>query len=285
MTKVLLSGGTSFLGLKFVELFHDKYEISSFSKHDLNNPIGLRDQETMRGLFDSIGPDVVVHLAASVDVNDPNLAETNIIGTKNLLELAAKSETPFVFMSSESVYGGNREGEDEISEDRELNPKTEYARSKAESERLIVTAEIPYLILRGHRFVGFVRGYEKPKQFLDTIRSIVRGDEVHLDSQKLFRPSLINHLAAVIDHYISDDRTSQRVLNCVVEHNVNYYRLIVGVARRLGLSQDVIFSDGEEKAWSDRSLLSITSLKELKYPTVSYEEMLVQLETDYKMIT
>lgn len=104
----------------------------------------IRDAERMAEVFAETQFDVIVHLAARAGVRpslaEPELyAETNIIGTVNLLELARKHNVrQFVFGSSSSVYGINTKVPF-AEEDRIHQPISPYAATKAAGELLCHT--------------------------------------------------------------------------------------------------------------------------------------------------
>jgi CDP-paratose 2-epimerase len=80
--------------------------------HFTHNELDIRDREGMLRLVDEHRPDLIVHTAAQPS---HDLAaqrpfddfDVNAVGTLNLLEAARRSapETPFVFMSTNKVYG------------------------------------------------------------------------------------------------------------------------------------------------------------------------------------
>jgi CDP-paratose 2-epimerase len=82
--------------------------IEHFHHHDLD----IRDRPRVNDLVRTIGPALIVHAAAQpshdraakIPIDD---FETNALGTLNLLEAARTycSESPFVFMSTNKVYG------------------------------------------------------------------------------------------------------------------------------------------------------------------------------------
>ena len=104
----------------------------------------IRDAASLRYVFETIEPDVIVHLAARAGVRpslkDPKLyVETNIDGTVNLLELAKEfGVKQFVFGSSSSVYGINCKIPFS-EEDRIHKPISPYAATKAAGELLCHT--------------------------------------------------------------------------------------------------------------------------------------------------
>jgi len=282
--KVFLSGSTSFLGSKFIELYGRDYEIFGFSQHDSNNSIDLLDEEKISTAFETFQPDAVIHLAAMVSHHGSGHAGPNVAGTQTLVNLAQRTKIPFIFMSSESVYGGadNVDRNSNITETAEFNPKHEYAESKIASEMIIQKSELPYLILRAHRFIGINKSYAKPKQFPDTLKAIERGEEVHLDAKKLFRPTFINNLADIFDHYLNHDLRKNIIFNVVIEKTVTFFELMSDVAQTLGLNRENVFPDGCEESWPVQSTLDVSKLKDSGYPHVTYEDMLIQLKMDYE---
>ncbi|MDO8609282.1 MAG: sugar nucleotide-binding protein, partial [bacterium] len=204
MKKIFLTGSTSFLGSKFVEMYAGKFEIFGTAKHDPKNPIDLLDFEKLKSVFLDFLPDFVIHTSAIVDQDAEKVKIPNIKSTKNIVALAKINQTPIIFPSSESVYGG-KETTGEYVESDQYKPRSVYGETKAESEKIIINSGLNYLIVRCHRFVGFNKNYSKPKQFTETINSLMNNQEVHLDSKKLFKPCLLNNICDVFDHYMKTD--------------------------------------------------------------------------------
>lgn len=279
--KIFLSGSTSFLGSKFIEQYSPEFEIFGFSKNDPINSIDMLDQKVLKDAFEKFDPDVIIHLAAVVENDAEKVREPNIQGTQNLVDLAKIKNIPFIYMSSESVYGG-KEYEGNYSEEDEYKPRSVYGETKVEAEKIIKESGLNYLILRGHRFVGVNHRYNKPKQFPDTLKSLQNGEEVHLDSKKLFKPSLINHISEVIIHYLTRDADKKLVFNIGVDKATTYYDFITDVAKIIGLDISLIKPDGEEVGWPENSTLDVSRLEKNGYPVCRYEEMLELISNEYK---
>jgi len=103
------------------------------------------------------GIDAVVHLAAVLPpVADRNPALTekvNVVGTRALVGavFAGAPRARFVFSSSVSVYGDTtsaRPGQRGITVDQPAAPDDVYARSKADSERLVRESPLDWVVLR-----------------------------------------------------------------------------------------------------------------------------------------
>src|SRR6185503_4073153 len=167
MKNILVTGGAGFIGSHLVDRLLSEGQWRVFVVDDLNDfydpaiklanarthennsnyqlfKADIRDQAALQEIFAAHDFDCIVHLAARAGVR-PSLdqpllyAETNIIGTMNLLELArAKGIKQFVFGSSSSVYGINAKVP--FSEDDPIRqPISPYAATKAAGELLCHT--------------------------------------------------------------------------------------------------------------------------------------------------
>lgn len=82
------------------------------TKHFTHHDVDIRHREAILALFQAHCPDLIIHCAAqpSHDLAKDRPFEdfeVNAVGTLNLLEAARRhcSETPFIFMSTNKVYG------------------------------------------------------------------------------------------------------------------------------------------------------------------------------------
>ncbi|MGE5234089.1 MAG: NAD-dependent epimerase/dehydratase family protein [Acidobacteriota bacterium] len=127
-------------------------------------------------------PDVVVHLAGLSHVGEswqrvPESFRVNVLGTEHVVDAAtAAGGARVVFASSAEVYGMVPETEQPISEDRELDPRTPYALSKAAAERLALRAGAS--VVRTFNLVGpgQAPNFALPA-FARQLRSIERGEQ------------------------------------------------------------------------------------------------------------
>src|SRR3990167_5897385 len=156
MRKVFLTGSTSYLGTKFIELYGNHYKILGVSRNDPNFPVDLNNKEALGAIYSDFKPDVVIHLAADLgrDATTSNkIIKTNPLIVQTLINLAKPANTPLIFTSTEAVYGGREQAGGYVETDN-YRPRSPYGISKVESEKLITASGIPFLITRGHRYVG-----------------------------------------------------------------------------------------------------------------------------------
>ncbi|MFE8700543.1 NAD-dependent epimerase/dehydratase family protein [Cytobacillus sp. FJAT-54145] len=165
--KILVTGGAGFIGSHVVEaLLKEGYTpivLDDLSNGDIRNvPAGVKFYNThlfsrkIRMIFKKERPDIVIHLAAQIDVSksieDPvEDAMVNIVGTIKLLQYCKEYKVrKFIFSSSSAVYGETVNLA--IHENTSTNPISFYGTSKLVSEEYIELFNkihgIPYTILR-----------------------------------------------------------------------------------------------------------------------------------------
>jgi dTDP-4-dehydrorhamnose reductase len=107
MKKVLITGSEGFVG-KETKILFKKKNIFNFS-YDLMLGYDIRSIDQLMSVCFEYKPNVVLHLAAIARFSDadkdPKLAfETNVVGTKNVVEVCKKFHIPLVYASTGSVY-------------------------------------------------------------------------------------------------------------------------------------------------------------------------------------
>ncbi len=153
---ILITGASGFVGRYLIENIRDEFNVIGIARrsmHEAGIPYhqnlrwlqcDISDLETVNNakqhIIDFGGADFIVHLAAYYDFtykDDPEYERTNIIGTKNILELAKEVKPQrFIFASSiaacEFPSNGNT-----VNEKTSPNANYHYARSKKIGESLV----------------------------------------------------------------------------------------------------------------------------------------------------
>ena len=173
---IIVTGGAGFIGSHVVErLLNQNYKVSIIDNFDPFYPKTIKEKN-MEGFINNLDVkffeldildtqgldnqltdeyDGIIHLAAKAGVrpsieNPIQYQNVNVAGTQNMLEFAKKKGiTQFVFASSSSVYGINKNVPWSES-DLQLFPISPYASTKISGELLGHV----YSHLYGIRFIG-----------------------------------------------------------------------------------------------------------------------------------
>lgn len=170
MARILITGASGFTGRHLLErLSREGHELHGLEHHsDGSHPTqldgvhiaDLRDIDAIREVIANVQPERVVHLAAIAFVAHGNAAElyaTNILGTRNLLEVlstAAAQPAAVLIASSANVYGNRREGV--LDESLPPQPANDYGVTKLAGEALagVYADRLPIITVRPFNYTG-----------------------------------------------------------------------------------------------------------------------------------
>ena len=167
--KVLLTGGSGFLGKVLAEQLKDDFEITLLHRSvnlNLEKKFPVIHCDLSQSVIPdqmNIGWDLVLHAAGKSgsslqkEIDNELFYESNVIGTKNLLKsLDSNPPEQLIYFSSVSVYG-IEEGI-AVDESSPLRAEDEYGKSKLEAEKIVrdwaIGKDIHNLILRLPLIVG-----------------------------------------------------------------------------------------------------------------------------------
>jgi len=150
--KIFITGGAGYVGSLLADYLSSKnysvtvYDLFIYGKEVFNNADkinlikgDIRDQKLLRETIR--GHDTVIHLACisndpSFEI-DPNLGKSiNYDAFEPLVEISKENKVKrFVYASSSSVYG--IKSEQNVHEDMDLEPLTDYSKFKAQCEEIL----------------------------------------------------------------------------------------------------------------------------------------------------
>lgn len=138
MKKILVFGGTSFVGKHFEKSFKSEYIVKSYGRS-----VDVRKKDAVINKVKSFEPDIVINMASVPTIRDsfksPNLTySVSFHGTDNILSSLSDVgfNGEFLYISSSEVYGDSCPKEGSISEFIHTSPESPYAVAKLSAESL-----------------------------------------------------------------------------------------------------------------------------------------------------
>lgn len=146
MYKVLITGGSGFIGTNLIEKFiQDGHEVLNIDiaepkKEELFkywSKVDINCFDALKQSVESFHPDYIVHLAARTDLDGVSLDtyKSNIIGVENLLKISNEltSLKKIIITSSMLVCHGGYYPKDQF----DYSPTTIYGESKVKTEKIV----------------------------------------------------------------------------------------------------------------------------------------------------
>lgn len=305
--KVLVTGGSGFIGGNFVQYMVNKYPDYDIFNLDLLTYAGdltkhreiekkdnyhfvkadIADREVIISLFEKEKFDYVLHFAAESHVDrsitDPGIfVQTNVIGTQVLLDASKGiSIKKFVHISTDEVYGElDFDPLTFFTEDTPIQPNSPYSASKASSDLLVrayhETYGLPVNITRCSNNYG---PYHFPEKLIPlTISRVLNGHKVPVygDGKN------IRDWLHVYDHCVAIDLVLHNGVNGEV-YNVGGHNertnleVVKTIISNLGKSEELIEFVTDRLGHDKRYAINPTKLEQLGWkPTYTFETGIAQ---------
>ena len=160
--------------------------------------LDITDEDAVNKYVGEVKPDYIINCAAYTAVdkaeeNEQLVYKINAIGPKNLAVAAKTNDAVLVHISTDYVFGGERDVAEDYSEDDEKNPQAVYGTTKLAGEKFIEENCEKYYIFRtawlygeGHNFVRTMINLSK------------EHDEVRVVNDQHGSPTYAVDLASII---------------------------------------------------------------------------------------
>ena len=195
--KTLITGGSGILGTELKKLFPN----SLFPSH---SELDITNHEMVFDYFSKNEFDSIIHTAAMTSIrqceSEKKLSwDTNVIGTKNLVDATAKfrPNSKFIYLSTACVFDGH---DGMYKESSIPSPENFYALTKLIGEQQIKNLK-NYLIIRTN-FVGKQK-WMYPKAFTDRFGTYLFAENVASGIKEIFDTNIEGTIHIVGDKKLS----------------------------------------------------------------------------------
>lgn len=255
--KVLVSGGTGFVGVNLISAFlsngikpiildyipknteiNKKFLPFDIDDLELINE-NITNREEIINKVKAVKPDYVVHLAAMTNLTKDFIhahqsVKVNIIGTLNLLEAIQKQKIKsFVFLSSSDVYG---DVQPPFCENQQIFPASPYSVSKASAEMYALmfnrVYDMPITILRSFNVFG---KYQKANRVIPfIIANLLKNEDVNLSSGEQKREfNYVDNLVDAILLSLITQESNGKIINIGSGESITIKEVALIIGKKL----------------------------------------------------
>lgn len=200
--KVLVTGVNGQLGYDVVkELEKRGHQAVGVDRKEMD----LTSTQQIKECIENVNPEAIIHCAAYTAVDKAEEEEelcrrVNAIATKEIVECAKKLDVPMIYISTDYVFDGTKDGE--YTEQDTPNPINVYGKTKYEGEVYVQELLEKYYIVR----ISWVFG-ENGNNFIDTMLKLAKDrDEINVINDQVGSPTYTKDLAPLLVDMIETDK-------------------------------------------------------------------------------
>jgi len=289
--KVLITGSSGLLGRKLTSYCRKHFRVvptfATIKNCEDAVKMDIRLTDKVEGILKTIKPDVIFHTAAmtnvdACEVNRKMAWLINVVGTKNLAEVAEGIDCKFVYLSTDYVFDGKK---GMYKEADEPSPVNYYAKTKLEGEKVVERICRNYIIVRSSVLYGW---HPTKKSFATWLINKLRsGSPVNIITDQFNSPTLTDDLAEMTVELVK--RNQNGIFHCAGSERISRYEFAMKIAYVFGLDKGLIKKTTSDKLnWKASrpmdSSLDVSKISKIKKPLNIYDG-LYKLKMDDNKLT
>ena len=265
--KILITGANGMLAKSVRKRLEKGNELICTDVADLD----ITDEKAVMEFVTNAKPDYIINCAAYTAVDKAEEAgeivrKINADGPKNLAIAAKTVDAPLVHISTDYVFGGDLDIEEEYKEDDEKHPVTAYGITKLEGEEKIKENTDKYYIFRTAWLYGDGNNFVRTMLKLGEIK-----DEINVVADQHGSPTYAEDLANIIGVAI-EKKIPYGIYHATNEGFTTWYDFTKAIFEYAGIICQVNPVTTEKYI----EMMKITQAKRPKNSQMSKEKLLAQ---------
>jgi len=247
MTRILITGGSGFLGHNLLkglcdrhELFGGHYSSQTVARECRPAAFDITDAQAVSERFEEIRPEVVVHAAAMAQPdeceNHPKRAHQVIVeGTRHIAEACARTSARLIHISTDLVFDGVR---GQYTEGDKVRGISVYARAKIEAEEIVQAMASASIVLR----IALLYGYGNAAHtgfVAATLRSWREGKALTFYTDQYRTPAFAPQVCEAVCGFLEHPRLGG-IFHLGGAERISRFEFAVMLARQAGVSTDLV---------------------------------------------
>lgn len=254
--KIFISGGEGFIGSYLKRFFSGGYGVSAGflenkrlerqDAHGIKNVmLDITDKKAADEVLNEHNPDIIIHAAGIKNVqlceeNKKLAYAVNVLGTRNMAEIAADNGAFFVYLSTDYVFDGNK---GMYKETDTPEPWTYYGVTKLQGEKEVIKSKAHHAICRSSGVYNHA-GRNVANFIIDELKN-KREQEYYTDvfNSPTYLADLANMLKAILD------KKKKGIFNLAGSERISRYEFALKIARKFDFNVKLVkpFELGEER--------------------------------------
>lgn len=239
MKKIVITGGSGFVGTRFKKMYEHIYDIKALGSKDLD----VTNQEAVNEYMNREKPDYVFHFAGLANqqycIDHPDKAyAVNVLGALYMAKACQRLGTKMVFSSTEQLFNGSQE-KGPYTEESQPVPDTVYGKNKWEVEQ-----KLPE-ILKECWIVRFTWIFGLPEKdcaggsniLMDTLKAVLYNQPIYA-SQYEFRG--MSDVDEICQNLVKLLELPYGTYHMGSTNNDGRYDIVKYIMEEIGLSEDRI---------------------------------------------
>jgi dTDP-4-dehydrorhamnose reductase len=292
--KILVTGSSGMLGKDIVEILSNNINCSVYGFSRTVNSLFSNDHQVIGDLTNleflssslcKINPDVIVHCAAIVDVDEcetnKRVAEMLHRDVTEILAIYKSGSTRFIYISTDSVFDGQKGN---YTEEDIPNPINYYAKTKRDGEIIVLANNSNAVVIRVNIY-GF--HLESGKSLVEwAIDNLKHDKSINGFTDVYFNPVYTKQLGEIVKDIILS-KYFKGILNVASKEYCSKYEFLLHIAKQFNFNNSLIKKKSVKKfkflaQRPVNTTLNTNLLKRVFDKVLTLQDGLSKLRRDYE---